>query len=107
VLDHVVTDGGKTVPGPTGYTAYLRFDGGRATGSGGCGEFTGSMTEKANVLRFTDVTLTPIPCPSGQASVTQTLLRVLGADHVTFLFEVRPDRFFLRLHAAPLTLVLR
>ncbi len=38
--------------------------------------------------------------------MTQTLLRVLGADHVTFLFEVRPDRF-LRLHAAPLTLVLR
>ncbi|MFG1927812.1 META domain-containing protein [Cryptosporangium sp. NPDC048952] len=107
VLDHVVTDTGKTIPGPRTYTAYLQFDGRRVVGSGGCGEFSGSMAEKANILRFRNLDGEPIPCPSGQASTRTTMFQVLEADHVTFLFAGSPRGFFLHLHAGGLTLVLR
>lgn len=107
VLDHVVTDAGETIPGPTSYTAYLRFDGRRVVGSGGCGEFSGTMTEKANILRFTNLRGTPIPCPSSQAETMSTMFQVLEADSVTFLFEGGPAGSFLRLHAGSLTLFLR
>ncbi|GAA3384599.1 hypothetical protein GCM10020369_14930 [Cryptosporangium minutisporangium] len=73
---------GLVAPMPTG--VYLRFEGGRVSGSSGCNTLTGSAVVGPSTIRFSGLTTTVIPCPSGPSAILSAMLFVLETGAVAY-----------------------